>query len=295
LPHTDKQNPFGFYIYRDDIFNASDLFLTLFTDDTSGLAEKKNLNDLITFVNAELKKLANWFQSNKMAVNISKTKYIIFRTKGKRIINPPPVLFNSNEVGKPEDPALIVPLERIYFDNPNVEERSYKLLGVYLDEYLNFDKHFSFICAKLTRAIYCIGRGRDGGRDDKEPCQQTLNVLFMNSQSLISKINELEVLVVDAEPDLIFICETWCNAEINNASLKISGYEFQTDLRLDRADTAHGVGGGLAVYSKNGLEILVCDRVQQFNQYCKFKIDAFGEELFFYVVYRPPSGGLNVC
>jgi hypothetical protein len=93
-----------------------------------------------------------------MAVNISKTKYIIFRTKGKRIVNPPPVLFNSNEVGKPEDPALIVPLERIYSENPNVEERSYKLLGVYLDEYLNFDKHFSFICAKLTRAIYCIRR-----------------------------------------------------------------------------------------------------------------------------------------
>jgi D-alanyl-D-alanine dipeptidase len=113
----------------------------------------------------------------------------------------------------------------------------------------------------------------------------------MSSQSLISKINELEVLVVDAEPDLIFICETWCNAEINNASLYISGYTFQTDLRLDRADTAHGVGGGLAVYSKNGLEILVCDQVQQFNQYCKFKIDAYGEELFFYVVYRPPSGG----
>jgi hypothetical protein len=45
------------------------------------------------------------------------------------------------------------------------------------------------------------------------------------------------------------------------------------------------------VYSKNGLEILVCNQVQQFNQYCKFKIDAYGEELFFYVVYCPPSGG----
>jgi hypothetical protein len=150
--------PLLFLLYINDIFNASDLFLPLFADDTSGLAENKNLNDLITFVNSELKKLANWFQSNKMAVNISKTKYIIFRTKGKRIVNPPPVLFNSNEVGRPEDPALIVPLERIYSDNPNVEERSYKLLGVYLDEYLNFDKHFSFICAKLTSAIYCIRR-----------------------------------------------------------------------------------------------------------------------------------------
>jgi hypothetical protein len=134
------------------------LFLVLFADDTSGLAEHKNLNDLINFVNSELKKIANWFQANKMAVNISKTKYIIFRTKGKRIINPPPILFNSNETGKPEDPNLIVPLERIFSEHPNIELRSYKLLGVYFDEYLNFDKHFSCICAKLTRAIYIIRR-----------------------------------------------------------------------------------------------------------------------------------------
>jgi hypothetical protein len=110
----------------------------------------------------------------------------------------------------------------------------------------------------------------------------------MNSQSLPSKINELDVLVVDAEPDLIIICETWCNTDINNASLNISGYEFQTDLRLDRVDTAHGVGGGLAVYSKNGLEILVCDKVQQFNQYCKFKISSCGEDIFF-LCCIPPS------
>jgi hypothetical protein len=134
------------------------LLLVLFADDTSGLAEHKNLNELINFINHEINKIANWFQANKMAVNISKTKYIIFRTKGKKILNPPPILFNSNEFGKPEDPNLIVPLERVYSDHPNVEHRSYKLLGVYFDEYLNFDKHFLYICAKLTRAIYIIRR-----------------------------------------------------------------------------------------------------------------------------------------
>jgi hypothetical protein len=69
-----------------------------------------------------------------MAVNTSKTKYIIFRTQGKRINNNDCVLvFNSNEPGRVEDPALISTLERIYNDGP---EPHFKLLGVLLDEYL---------------------------------------------------------------------------------------------------------------------------------------------------------------
>jgi hypothetical protein len=113
----------------------------------------------------------------------------------------------------------------------------------------------------------------------------------MNSQSLISKVPELELVAIDLRPDLIFISETWLNSDINNASLNINGYKFQTELRMDRTDTANGIGGGLAVYSKIGLEILPCDQVCDFNQYCKFKISTCGDELYFYVIYRPPSGG----
>ena len=78
----------------------NDLSTFLFADNTSGLAEGKNLKDLITFINVEIQKLANWFRSNKMAVNIPKTKYIIFRTKGKKIdITNTPIIFNNNDIG----------------------------------------------------------------------------------------------------------------------------------------------------------------------------------------------------
>ena len=94
-----------------------------------------------------------------MALNISKTKYIIFRTKGKQIDNNiPPVTFNNNEIGVQNDPNNISILERVYIDNPEQEHKYYKLLGVYLDEYLSFDKHVSYICAKLARANFCIKR-----------------------------------------------------------------------------------------------------------------------------------------
>ena len=151
--------PILFLCYINDIYNASSLATFLFADDTSCLAEHNNLNDLIVFVNCELQKLANWFRSNKMAVNISKTKYIIFRTKGKQIDNNiPPVTFNNNEIGVQNDPNNISILERVYIDNPEQEHKYYKLLGVYLDEYLSFDKHVSYICAKLARANFCIKR-----------------------------------------------------------------------------------------------------------------------------------------
>ena len=60
-------------------------------------------------MNCEINKLANWFRANKMAVNISKTKYLIFHAKGKKIANfdDNSIVFNENEIGKPKDPALL--------------------------------------------------------------------------------------------------------------------------------------------------------------------------------------------
>jgi hypothetical protein len=150
--------PILFLCYINDIHTATKLFTLLFADDTSCLAEHKDLKELINFVNVELKKLANWFLSNKLAVNISKTKYIIFRSKGKKIENPPPVIFNNNEIGFPENPNLMFSLERVYVNNPNDEHKYYKLLGCYLDEYLLFDKHVDYVCAKITKSIFCIKR-----------------------------------------------------------------------------------------------------------------------------------------
>ena len=151
--------PTLFLCYINDLFSATNLATYLFADDTSCLAENKSLPDLIRFVNVELQKVANWFRSNKMAVNISKTKFIIFRTKGKKIdISETPILFNNNDLNGPQDPNNIFKLERVFLDHVNPDHQTYKLLGVHFDEYLNFDKQTSYICSKLARSIYCIKR-----------------------------------------------------------------------------------------------------------------------------------------
>ena len=57
----------------------------MFADDTFSAKSGLDLNDLILEVNDEINKMAVWFRANKLAVNINKTKYMIFRMKGKKI------------------------------------------------------------------------------------------------------------------------------------------------------------------------------------------------------------------
>ena len=116
-------------------------------------------------------------------------------------------------------------------------------------------------------------------------------MIYTNAQSLPGKVAELEAVAKDIQPDIILICESWCNDSISDAILNIEGYELQQDLRSDRTDTTNGIGGGLVVYSRTGLEVLSCDKISDFNQYCKFKLKCDGENYYFYLIYRPPPSG----
>ncbi len=55
-----------------------------------------------------------------MAVNANKTKFIVFRTRGKPI-NPLDCIlhFNENEIGLPNNPSLIHEIERIHNGGEN--------------------------------------------------------------------------------------------------------------------------------------------------------------------------------
>ena len=55
----------------------------MFADNTLGLKSDHDLTNLINSLNSDINKMAIWFKTNKLAVNKSKTKYIIFLTKGK--------------------------------------------------------------------------------------------------------------------------------------------------------------------------------------------------------------------
>jgi hypothetical protein len=96
-----------------------------------------------------------------MCVNTSKTKFIIFHTKGKRLdLQDSNLVFNNNEIGRTPDPNLVTPIERICNSNVNPSSRTYKLLGVYLDEHLSFDHHVRHICNKLSKSLFYLNRAK---------------------------------------------------------------------------------------------------------------------------------------
>jgi len=151
--------PILFLCYINDFYTCTNLFTTLFADDGTCLSRHVNIQFLCQFVNSELHKISNWFLANKMAVNTSKTKFIIFRSKGKYINDADVrVVFNSNEIGGPVDPDKISEIERIYNSGPT---KSFKLLGILLDEYLAFDHHVDMLCNKLSKSLYIINRSKN--------------------------------------------------------------------------------------------------------------------------------------
>ena len=152
-------SPILFLIYIDNLPTSSLLETFLFADDTQGLKAGKNLCELIDNVNSELANWAQWFRSNKMAVNTVKTKYLIFHTKGKKInLNGKKLVFNNNDPSKPFNPSLVHELERIHDNHDDPSSRSYKLLGILFDEHLNFNHHINYLKSKLSKALFCINR-----------------------------------------------------------------------------------------------------------------------------------------
>jgi len=152
--------PLLFLCFINDLNRASTLFSLLFADDTCLLAAGKNLMDLINYCNTEFQKITNWLIVNKLALNVKKCKYVIFHNKGKKIdVDTPPIVCNQNIIGENDD-SKIYALDRIFNQNPNLQDRSYKYLGILIDEFLNFSDHVEQVCKKLSRGIFCLRRAK---------------------------------------------------------------------------------------------------------------------------------------
>ena len=153
--------PILFLCFINDLHLATSLLTLLFADDTVCLDSDSDLPLLINRVNSEIQKLANWFRANRMAVNVGKTKFMVFRPRGVKIdidLDNNGIVYNSNEIGLIENPSKIFKLGRIHNENGDKNERTYKFLGILLDEYLSFDAHCDALCSKLARSNFIISR-----------------------------------------------------------------------------------------------------------------------------------------
>ena len=93
--------------------------------------EASNLDTLQTTVNREMGKLVNWLNSNRLALNISKTNFVIFPAKNK------PVKHGT-----------------IIINRPAIEQKDHvKYLEILIDSKLSCKQHITSITKKISRAI----------------------------------------------------------------------------------------------------------------------------------------------
>jgi hypothetical protein len=153
VPQGSILGPLLFVIYVNDLPECSSLIALLFADDTTLMASGDNLQELVSLVNSEFKKVVKYFRAHQMALHPAKTKFIIFNAQENSLSNLNLELYidNNNEDENYEN--LKSPIERI---SVNSSVPAIKFLGVYLDPKLNFKFHIMQIVKKLSKSLYVI-------------------------------------------------------------------------------------------------------------------------------------------
>ena len=114
------------------------------------LAKGSNIVEVGNFVNTELQKLGMWLRANKICVNTSKTKVMVFHPKQTSVPDFQ-FHFNNNDINSSPDLTRIFPIERI---SKMFKVLAFKMLGIYFDENLSFDYHIKQTRNKVLNLFY---------------------------------------------------------------------------------------------------------------------------------------------
>ena len=155
VPQGSILGPLLFLIFINDMFKSNALLNFLFADDTTALKKGTNIFELGNFVNLELQKLGMWLRANKLAINTTKTKIIVFHPKQKKVEDFQ--FFNYNDLNSFADPRFIFPIKRI---NNSSRVPAFKMLGVFLDENLNFEYHIKQTRNKISKVLFPISKAK---------------------------------------------------------------------------------------------------------------------------------------
>ena len=138
VPQGSVLGPLLFLLYINDLPNISTkLQFYLFADDTNIYYESDNLKSMEKTINAELKKLSLWLNLNRLALNVSKTNFVIFRSYQK-IPNHNVTLLMNNKALQQKDHV--------------------KYLGVLLDQHLSWKYQIKNVALKVSRGLGVIAK-----------------------------------------------------------------------------------------------------------------------------------------
>ena len=120
VPQGSILGPLMFIIYLNDIAKSSDNFdFICYADDTTLSSVLNYFGNNQSFsgnINTELEKVHDWLKVNKLSLNISKTKFIIFHS-----------------------PQLNITIPHLYIDNTFIEcVKNLNFLGIYFNQHMSW-------------------------------------------------------------------------------------------------------------------------------------------------------------
>ena len=129
-----------FLLSINDFQNSSVVFsFHLFADDADLFHANRSLTALEQIANDELTNIQNWLHTNKLALNIKKSSFLIFHPVQKKL--PFQVIISCNgEVFK--------------------QDHCIKYLGIMFDSHLNWKDHVKLVANKIKRGIVIISKIR---------------------------------------------------------------------------------------------------------------------------------------